>query len=97
MDADRPNSDEKIAGPSPQLDGPVGANPPWAQELADLYFSGSVCLFLLHGNVHDLVPSPASSGGTAFCTLPEFLSRRLFGSWDVVFSFDLGRGLRAAA
>ena len=28
--------------------------PGWAQELADFYFSGSACLFILHGNVHDL-------------------------------------------
>ena len=28
--------------------------PAWARELADLYFSGTTCLFILHGNVHDL-------------------------------------------
>jgi AAA+ superfamily predicted ATPase len=32
--------------------------PAWARELADRYFSGTTCLFVLNGNVHDLVPFP---------------------------------------
>jgi AAA+ superfamily predicted ATPase len=73
-----------------------GWYPAWAQELAGLYYSGSVCLFLLHGNVHDLIPC-VTKKGTEFCSLSEFLSRQMFGSWDVVFSYDLGRGLRLEA
>ncbi len=46
--------------------------PAWAQELAGLYYSGSVCLFLLHGNVHDLIPC-VTKKGTEFCSLSEFL------------------------
>lgn len=67
--------------------------PAWARELADLYFSGSTCLFVVHGNVHDLVPIN-QDGQLAFCTLSEFFAQHLFGSWDVVLSHDLGRGLR---
>ncbi|MHB0957732.1 MAG: ATP-binding protein [Pirellulaceae bacterium] len=70
--------------------------PAWAQELAGLYYSGSVCLFLLHGNVHDLIPC-ATRKGPEFCSVSDFLSRQVFGSWDVVFSYDLGRGLRLEA
>ena len=70
--------------------------PGWSKELADLYFSGTTCLFLLHGNVHDLVR--VSSGSTdGWCNLPEFLATQLFGSWDVVLHYDLGRGLRPLA
>jgi AAA+ superfamily predicted ATPase len=64
--------------------------------LADLYYSGSVCLFLLHGNVHDLIgcrPGPQQ----AFVSLSEFLTDQLFGSWDTVFSYDLGRGMQVEA
>ena len=42
------------ASPAPRADIPDWY-PAWAKELADLYYSGSVCLFLLHGNVHDLI------------------------------------------
>jgi AAA+ superfamily predicted ATPase len=68
--------------------------PGWARELADLYFSKTTCLFVLHGNVHDLIPSP-EEGHTAYSNLPEFLATQLFGSWDVVLHYDLARGLRA--
>src|SRR5487761_1273661 len=70
--------------------------PDWAKELADLYFSGTTCLFLLHGNVHDLVRVSAGASD-AWCNLPEFLATQLFGNWDVVLHYDLGRGLRPLA
>ncbi|HUS40874.1 MAG TPA: AAA family ATPase, partial [Pirellulales bacterium] len=72
--------------------------PAWAKELAELYFTGSICLFVLHGNVSDLVCIPAEGGGTdRFVSLPEFLASQVFGSWDVVLSYDLGRGMRPLA
>ena len=70
--------------------------PEWAKELADLYFSGTTCLFLLHGNVHDLVRVSATASD-GWCNLPEFLATQLFGNWDVVLHYDLGRGLRPLA
>lgn len=70
--------------------------PAWACELADLYFSGTTCLFVLHGNVHDLIPRDGPDA-PAYCGLAEFLATQVFGSWDIVLHFDLGRGLRALA
>ncbi len=70
--------------------------PQWARELAEMYFSASTCMFVLHGNTNDLVHS-RSDGSDQFCTLSEFLSGQLFGSWDVIVSYDLGRGLNVEA
>jgi AAA+ superfamily predicted ATPase len=70
--------------------------PAWARELADLYFSGTTCLFVLHGNVHDLIRY-ADGESASYCNLPEFLAAQLFGAWDVVLNYDLARGLRPAA
>ena len=70
--------------------------PSWARELADLYFSETTSLFVLHGNVHDLVGCPGADGGR-YCDLPEFLAAQVFGSWDIVLEYDLGRGLRPVA
>jgi AAA+ superfamily predicted ATPase len=70
--------------------------PGWSKELADLYFSGTTCLFLLHGNVHDLV-RVSTGDADGWCNLPEFLATQLFGNWDVVLHYDLGRGLRPLA
>ncbi len=70
--------------------------PPWARELAELYFSGTTCLFLLHGNVHDLIRCPLGEE-EGYCSLSEFLATQVFGSWDIVLHYDLGRGLRPLA
>lgn len=67
--------------------------PAWARELADLYFSGTTAVFALHGNVHDLIPCPAGAAPD-YCNLPAFLAGQVFGSWDVVLHYDLGRGPR---
>lgn len=69
--------------------------PAWTRELADLYFGGSTCLFILHGNVHDLVR--CTDGEERFISLTEFLATEVFGSWDIVLGYDLARGFRALA
>jgi AAA+ superfamily predicted ATPase len=71
-------------------------HPAWSKELADLYFSGTINTFVLHGNVYDLVRC-REGGATSFVSLPDFLSTQMFGAWDVTLSYDLGRGLRAVA
>jgi SpoVK/Ycf46/Vps4 family AAA+-type ATPase len=70
--------------------------PAWARELADLYFSGTTCVFVLHGNVHDLVRLPDGEDG-GYCSLTDFLATQVFGRWDIVISYDMSRGLRTMA
>ena len=70
--------------------------PAWARDLADAYFSRTTCVFVLHGNVHDLIHSPAGSEDT-YVGLAEFLSTQVFGKWDLVIGHDLSRGLRVLA
>jgi SpoVK/Ycf46/Vps4 family AAA+-type ATPase len=70
--------------------------PDWARELADLYYSGTTSMFVLWGNVHDLVRS--SDGSTdCYTDIEDFLAAQLFGRWDLVIGYDLGRGLRPQA
>jgi AAA+ superfamily predicted ATPase len=76
--------------------------PPWAERLGNAYLSGTSCVFLLHGNVRDLVPvaAPPEQGpadAAAWGTVPDFLSREMFGRWDVVLAYDVGKGLRPLA
>src|SRR6476620_5147904 len=70
--------------------------PAWSKELAGLYFSGTINTFVLYGNVHDLIRTK-SGETTSFVSLADFLATELFGSWDIVVSYDLGRGLRPVA
>ena len=69
--------------------------PYWAVELSERYFSGSTSLFVLHGNVPDLVP--LSADGSSYGGLADFLAEQVFGRWDLVLYYDLARGLRAFA
>ncbi len=69
--------------------------PAWANTLFDLFFSGSASLYLLHGNVHDFVP--LAPDGSAYGGLADFLAEQVFGRWDLVLHYDVGRGLRAFA
>ena len=73
-----------------------GWYPAWARELADLYFSGTTSLFILHGNVHDLVRCSGDDDG-GYCDLAEFLATQIFGKWDLVLGYDLSQGLRPQA
>jgi AAA+ superfamily predicted ATPase len=70
--------------------------PAWAARLSHLYFSGTTSMFVLHGNVADLVLT-GNSTTPAYGTLADFLAVQVFGRWDLVLHYDLARGLRAFA
>src|SRR4026209_221900 len=70
--------------------------PPWASQLADLYFSGTTAAFVLHGNTYDLFPI-GDEATPRYGVLAEFLAEQLFGRWSLVLHYDLGRGLRVFA
>lgn len=67
--------------------------PPWATKLAELYFSGTTSMFVVHGNTFDMV----RAGPDRWIGLADFLSEQLFGRWDLVIHYDLARGLRCSA
>jgi hypothetical protein len=64
--------------------------PSWANEMRDLFRSGSAAQFLLHGSVFDVVPH-----GGKLLSLPAFLEQVMFSSYDVVLRYDRSRGVRA--
>ncbi len=68
--------------------------PAWAVEMRDLFRSGSVAQFILHGNVFDVVPAPGPGGGRLL-SLNTFLDEVMFERYDTVLHYDRGRGIRA--
>ncbi|MCX5741522.1 MAG: AAA family ATPase [Proteobacteria bacterium] len=70
--------------------------PTWAARLAELYFSGTTSMFVIHGNTFDVVRA-APEPDTRYIALADFLAEQLFGRWDLVIHYDLARGLRCAA
>jgi AAA+ superfamily predicted ATPase len=71
---------------------PTEGMPAWARRLSEKYYSQTIALFVLTGNVHDLVPLERD-GRTEFVPLQAFLNEAMFGRRDLVISYDRGTGL----
>ncbi len=69
--------------------------PAWARELSEKYYSRTLTMFVLHGNVRDVVPLKRGDS-TEFVSLQKFLSHALFGKRDLVIFYDRGGGLSFA-
>ena len=65
--------------------------PDWAERLRDRYVAGASSLFVLHGNIHDLVPW---KGG--WVTLRQFLAGMLGRTKEIVAFYDVASGLTFA-
>ncbi len=70
----------------------VDALPDWARDLSEKYYSRTIAMFVLHGNVHDLVAWKRGDR-TEYVPLSKFLNEALFGRRDLVLSYDRGGGL----
>jgi AAA+ superfamily predicted ATPase len=74
---------------SPTTEKYLDALPNWAREFSQKYYSRSYALFVLYGNVRDLIPFRQPSG-TDFFSLDQFLSSAMFGQRDLVLHYDRG-------
>ena len=63
--------------------------PAWAAEIALAYESTAQGQFILSGNVHDRLPVNG-----ALVNLGGFIEKELLAGFQVIFTFDLGNGLR---
>jgi AAA+ superfamily predicted ATPase len=66
--------------------------PSWARDLGRRYLSRTLSLFVVHGNVRDVFLRKAGAG-VEHVGLREWLADALFGSRDVVVSYDRSSGL----
>jgi len=69
----------------------TSVGPEWANRLRERFVSGASALFVLHGNVHDLV-----RWQDQYLPLGEFLSAMLSRTKDTVLFYDVASGLRFA-
>ena len=74
---------------------PFETLPEWARQLSEKYYSRTISIFVLHGNVRDVAPLAAGSS-TEFVSLHRFLREALFGRRDLVLTYDRGGGLAFA-
>jgi AAA+ superfamily predicted ATPase len=80
---------------STTLNAPLDTLPDWARELSEKYYSRTLSMFVLHGNVRDIVPL-RRGGKTEFLSLHRFLREGLFGKRDLVLTYDRGGGISFA-
>jgi len=70
----------------------LDALPAWARELSEKYYSQTLTMFALHGNVRDLVPLRTGEQ-TQFLPLHRFLRQGLFPNRDLMLTYDRGSGV----
>jgi AAA+ superfamily predicted ATPase len=73
----------------PKTETYLDALPAWARELSEKYYSRSFALFLLSGNVRDMVPLRRADA-IDFVPVEDFLSSALFGQRDLILHYDRG-------
>lgn len=66
----------------------------WAQEMRQVFRSGTTSQFILHGNIFDLQPAPDGQGEIQYISLRRFLTEVMFAPFDVVLVYDRGKGIR---
>ncbi|HEY3801586.1 MAG TPA: ATP-binding protein [Kofleriaceae bacterium] len=66
--------------------------PAWAEELRRRYLRGEASVFVVHGNVHDLV----LDGSGELVSLGDFLARTVFEKKDIVIRYNMSTGCRFA-
>lgn len=70
-------------------------NPPWSEEIRRLYLSGAANQFVVHGNVHDRLLLPGEGEmASRVGNLIDYLTEVQLKKFDLVFSYELGGGLR---
>jgi hypothetical protein len=67
--------------------------PGWAEQMRDLFMSGSAAQFLIHGNIFDVV-GIEDKGARRLLSPKAFLREVMFANYDVVLEYDRGRGIR---
>ncbi|MCL2244367.1 MAG: AAA family ATPase [Treponema sp.] len=67
--------------------------PAWAQELASKYGSKTANLYILHGNIRDLLPHKRKEGEFTFTRVQEYISEILFGNQDIIAFYDRSGGV----
>jgi len=67
--------------------------PVWAQELASKYGSKTANLYILYGNIRDLLPHRRKEDEFTFTRVQEYVSEVLFGNRDIIAYYDRSSGV----
>ncbi len=66
--------------------------PAWAEELKRRYLRGEASVFVVHGNVHDVVYD--TGAGDELISVTDYLARTVFEKKDIVIRYNVSTGCR---
>lgn len=67
--------------------------PHWAKELALKYLSKTTNLYIIHGNIFDVLPHQNRKGEFAFGKIQNYIAEYIFESRNVILFFDRSGGI----
>jgi AAA+ superfamily predicted ATPase len=67
--------------------------PGWAKEFAYKYGSSTANLYILHGNIRDLLPHKSNAGEFTFTRIQEYVAERIFGNRNIIVFYDRSSGV----
>ncbi len=67
--------------------------PEWARELSLKYLSKTTNLYIIHGNIFDLLPHENRKGEFAFGKIQKFIAEYIFEARNIILFYDRSAGI----
>ena len=67
--------------------------PEWVQEFAVKYGSKTANLYVVHGNIRDLLPKESEEGEFSFAEIHQYIAEKIFGNEDIIAYYDRSNGV----
>ncbi|MDR0513091.1 MAG: AAA family ATPase [Treponema sp.] len=67
--------------------------PDWVREFAVKYGSKTANLYVVHGNIRDLLPKETEEGEFTFAEIHQYIAEKIFGNQDIIAYYDRSNGV----
>ena len=67
--------------------------PDWVREFAVKYGSKTANLYVVHGNIRDLLPKETEEGEFSFAEIHQYIAEKIFGNQDIIAYYDRSNGV----
>ena len=67
--------------------------PEWVREFAIKYGSKTANLYIVHGNIRDLLPKETEEGEFTFAEIHQYIAEKIFGNQDIIAYYDRSNGV----
>ena len=67
--------------------------PEWVREFAIKYGSKTANLYVVHGNIRDILPKETEEGEFTFTEIHQYIAEKIFGNQDIIAYYDRSNGV----